>query len=131
MSIYGVYCWVFAKDNENKALQVRYMSTSLWLKIIAVAALIFGIMLFVLWKVPDSPLPVMESLITALSIVATWLVAQKIVECWYIWFLADSLSVGVYVYQKLFPTAILFLCYSTLAIVGLIEWRKSVKQQIQ
>ena len=129
MSLYGIYCWKFAKNKEDKALDFHYISILMWVKILAVSAVIFGVMLFVLWEMPDSPFPVMESLIAALSIVATWMVAQKIIECWYIWIFVDILSVVMYSYQELYPTAILFFCYTVLSVVGLMEWRKKLLEK--
>jgi nicotinamide mononucleotide transporter len=126
MSIYGIYCWMFAKNKDNQAIDFHYISTGTWLKISAVALLIFGVMLFILWRIPDSPVPIAESLVAALSVIGTWMVARKIVECWYIWIFVNFFSIGLYVYQHLYPTAILFAAYGVLSIVGLIEWRKSV-----
>jgi nicotinamide mononucleotide transporter len=82
----------------------------------------------VLLQFDRAQVPVPDALIAILSIIATWMVAKKMVECWYVWIFVNLFATGLYTHQKLYPTAVLFLVYSMLSFVGLIEWRKSVKQ---
>jgi nicotinamide mononucleotide transporter len=66
----------------------------------------------------------MDSLTTALSITATWMLAKKIIEHWLIWIFVDLLSAGLYIYKELWPTVILFLIYTFMALIGYLEWKK-------
>jgi nicotinamide mononucleotide transporter len=68
----------------------------------------------------------MDSLTTALSITATWMLAKKYIEHWLIWIFVDLFSAGLYVYKELWPTVILFLVYTVMAVVGYIEWKKDL-----
>jgi len=129
MSIYGLYCWKFSSKagNENQGFNRIYMKTTFLL--ILVFLLLFLSILIILSRFTDSQVPASDTLIAILSIVATWMTAKKIVECWYIWIFANIFATGLYIHQKLYPTAILFTFYSILSFVGLIEWRKTIKQQ--
>jgi nicotinamide mononucleotide transporter len=69
----------------------------------------------------------MDSLTTALSIVATWMLAKKYIEHWLIWIFVDLVSSGLYIYKELWPTVILFIIYTLLAYRGYIEWGKDIK----
>ena len=71
----------------------------------------------------------MDSLTTALSIVATWMLARKYLEHWLIWIFVDSFSSGLYIYKNLWPTVILFLVYTIMAALGYLEWNKDLKKQ--
>jgi nicotinamide mononucleotide transporter len=68
----------------------------------------------------------MDSLTTALSITATWMLAKKYIEHWLIWIFVDIFSAGLYVYKGLWPTVILFIVYTVMAVIGYLEWKKDL-----
>ncbi|MDR0427893.1 MAG: nicotinamide riboside transporter PnuC [Dysgonamonadaceae bacterium] len=127
MSVYGLYCWKFAKTNESgKENDFHFISPGLVIRLSIAALFIFGFIYFILIKFPESEVLVPDALVATLSIIATWMTAKKIVECWYLWIFVNFFAIGLYAYQELYPTAILYIFYGTLSIVGLINWRKSV-----
>ncbi len=71
----------------------------------------------------------MDSLTTALSITATWMLAKKYIEHWLIWIFVDLLSAGLYIYKNLWPTVILFGIYTAMAVFGYLNWKKDIHQQ--
>jgi nicotinamide mononucleotide transporter len=68
----------------------------------------------------------MDSLTTALSIVATWMLARKYIEHWLIWVFVDLFSSGLYVYKNLWATVVLFVIYTGMAVVGYYQWKKDL-----
>jgi nicotinamide mononucleotide transporter len=80
-----------------------------------------------LWlDIPASTIIYWDAFTTAASIVATWMLARKILEQWLVWILVDAISMILYIYKGLFLTAGLFLVYSLLAILGYFEWKKAM-----
>lgn len=132
ISIYGWYYWLKGgkKDNQGEKVPVTKMPQKLFLKSILVTAIIYAILLFVLIHFTDSTVPIMDSLTTALSITATWMLAKKYIEHWLIWIFVDIISAGLYVYKGLWPTVILFIVYTIMAVLGYIEWKKTLKKPI-
>jgi nicotinamide mononucleotide transporter len=128
MCFYGLYCWKFATEVQGKNKSFHHIPVKTLYILLLIFIVLFVSLLFVLNLFPDSQVPVPDALIAILSIIATWMVAKKIVECWYIWIFVNSFATGLYIYQKLYPTAVLFIFYSILSFVGLMEWRKSVKK---
>ena len=59
--------------------------------------------------------------------VATWMLTQKLIEQWLFWIVIDLLSASVMIYKELYPSAILFLVYTLLAVKGYIAWKKDMK----
>jgi nicotinamide mononucleotide transporter len=57
------------------------------------------------------------------SVLATWMVARKVLENWLYWVLFDLAAAALYFTQGFHATAILFVIYVALAIRGFIEWR--------
>jgi nicotinamide mononucleotide transporter len=69
-------------------------------------------------------LPYVDALIAWGSVLATWMVARKLIENWWYWIVLDLAAVVLFARQGLFVTALLFLVYTVLAFRGLLQWRK-------
>jgi len=75
-------------------------------------------------------LPYWDASLTGLSIWGTWLAANKKIENWYVWILADMIYVGMYIQKGLYGTSLLYLLFVALAFQGLISWRKKREQNL-
>lgn len=64
------------------------------------------------------------------SIIATWMVARKILQTWLYWLLIDSVLVYVYLSQELWLTAGLFVIYLVLAMVAYFQWQRSMQHNL-
>jgi len=132
ISIYGWYFWLKGekKAARNSEQQVPVTRIKKWVlvKSAIVTLLIFLFLIFILKRFTDSTVPVMDSLTTALSITATWMLAKKYIEHWLIWIFVDFFSAGLYVYKNLWPTVVLFIVYAIMAIVGYLEWKKDLNK---
>lgn len=133
VSVYGWYYWVRGGQQKSggppEKLPVRRTSRTGWIWILLATAMIYGLLLFVLLRFTDSTVPFMDAFTTALSITATWMLAKKYIEHWLIWIVTDLVSVGLYMYKGLWPTVILFVVYTVLAVSGYIEWKKDLAQK--
>lgn len=128
ISIYGWYFWLKGKHpDDKKQVEVRKTSLRLWSKLLLVSVTTYFVILFVLLRFTDSTVPYLDSMTTAFSIVATWMLAKKYIEHWLIWIFVDLFSAGLYVYKNLWPTVILFVVYTVMAVVGFVEWKKDLK----
>jgi nicotinamide mononucleotide transporter len=128
ISIYGWWCWHHG-SSTGATLQVSRTSYSTWLILLLASVLLFLLIAYVLVRYTDSPVPYWDALTTALSIVATWMLAQKKIEHWLLWVLADSVSIGLFIFKELYPTTLLFFVYTFLAIYGYFEWKKDLNQK--
>lgn len=130
ISIYGWYYWLKGGDKKGEEdLPVRKITRDVLIKSTLATVLIYAFILFILIRFTDSTVPFMDSFTTALSIIATWMLAKKYIEHWYIWIIVDTVSAGLYVYKNLYPTVILFLVYTVMAIIGYFEWKKDYDKQ--
>jgi nicotinamide mononucleotide transporter len=128
ISFYGWYFWLKGKNTGNKSvLPVRQVNKKLWVKIGVISIVIYAVILFILIRFSDSDVPLLDSLTTSFSIVATWMLAKKYIENWIIWIFVDIVSTGLYIYKSLWPTVILFLVYTIMAFFGYFEWKKDIK----
>jgi len=130
ISLYGWYYWLKGGKTVTKAgkKQVAVTKTPriiLFYSLLVTIA-IYGVLLYILLHFTDSTVPYMDSLTTALSITATWMLAKKYIEHWLIWIFVDIFSAGLYVYKELWPTVILFIVYTVMAVLGYREWKKDL-----
>jgi nicotinamide mononucleotide transporter len=130
ISIYGWYYWLRGGKHDSAGSQnqvpVKKITGNILLKSVIATILIFLAILFVLLNFTSSTVPYMDSLTTAFSITATWMLAKKYIEHWLVWIFVDLVSAGLYAYKELWPTVILFLVYTIMAIIGYIEWQKNL-----
>jgi nicotinamide mononucleotide transporter len=119
---------VLTDNPEPKNLPV----TRINLKTAIILSLLFSILFYIMWfilsRLTDSPVPVWDSFITSLSIIATWMLARKIFEHWYLWILVNTVSAILFFSRSLYPTVILYIIYCAMSFAGLIEWKKSLKK---
>ncbi|MBN1131493.1 MAG: nicotinamide mononucleotide transporter [Bacteroidales bacterium] len=126
--VISIYGWVVWKKGRERApgrkMPIRRLSPKLMILLTAITAVLFLLIGYILDNYTDSPIPYWDALTTAGSITATWMLARKILEHWIVWIAVDALSVALYIYRGLYPTVVLFLIYTAMAIVGFIEWKK-------
>ena len=133
ISFYGWYYWLFRGNKKGKnSLQVSSASLKSAWKLALSTFIIYWMLVIALkyippWlNIPASTLIYWDAFTTAASIVATWMLARKILEQWLIWILVDAVSMILYIYKGLYLTAGLFLVYSLLAVLGYFEWKKAM-----
>ncbi len=132
VSIYGWYFWVAGRnqqDSDNKkTVPVSSLNKKQFFTAIGFSALFFIIILIILKYFTDSDVPYGDAFTTALSFVATWLLARKILENWLFWIVVNIASSGLYIYKELYATAILFIVLSILAVLGYVKWKKTMER---
>jgi len=129
ISFYGWYHWTFGKrDAPGGKLPVTFVSRKLAILLLTASIVFFIIISGILIRYTDSDLPYWDAFTTALSFVATWMLAKKIIENWLVWIVVDAVSVGIYIYKGLYPTVILFIVLTILAVVGYMAWKRDVKR---
>lgn len=127
ISIYGWYEWLNGnKSDQSKTLKVSRLTLKLGIVLAFVSILIFLLIWYILKYYTDSPVPRADALATSLSIIATWMLARKILEHWLVWIFVDAFSIGLFWYKDLLPTVFLFVVYTVMAVVGYVEWKKEL-----
>lgn len=130
ISIYGLILWKrrmgeTVKSTSDKDIQY----TNLSLQLVMILLIIFVVLYFglahLLQNLTDSPVPYGDALTTSLGIIATWMLAKRIIQHWIVWVFVNAFAVYLYIYRGLHPTAFLYVCYGVLAIVGYFNWKKN------
>jgi len=133
LGIYGWWLWARARRStadsySGPSLAVTRTSRAAWLWLIPATAFAALALRFFLAHFTDSTVPAWDGLTTALSLAATYGQAKKYLECWWIWILADLLYIPLYIYKDLRLTAVLYLVFLILCIVGLRNWTRTLRE---
>lgn len=121
LGLWGWWNWVRGRD-PGADLLVRRTTRQEWAWIAVLGAL--GTALLVLWltRFTPSTVPLADATTTALSLLATYGQARKLLESWWLWIAADLIYVPLYLSKGLTLTAILYAGFLVLCVVGLRRW---------
>ena len=125
LSAYGWFQWVHGGANRT-ALPVSHV-TPRAAATLAVLAVTFAVALgFFLSRTTDASLPWLDSSLTAASLAAQWMLTRKLLENWLVWIVADAVYVGMFLHKDLHLTAVLYAIFLALAVMGWLQWRRSL-----
>ncbi|NBC83213.1 MAG: nicotinamide riboside transporter PnuC [Bacteroidetes bacterium] len=129
VSIYGFINWKFIGNDDSKILAIKKLDKNGYLLSISITLLLFICIGYMLDNFTDSDIPYLDAFTTAASVVATWMLARKIIDHWLFWIVIDATSLGIYIYKELYATVVLFIIYTIMAIAGYMSWKKKKLQQ--
>ncbi|MDR0538504.1 MAG: nicotinamide riboside transporter PnuC [Tannerellaceae bacterium] len=148
--IYGIWRWKYRKGAaQETGIVYRRLTLKLGLMLVAAICVLSVTVYFALMYLGegmDSPAEVgasgltpeqsavvfwkraMDAFTMSASVVATLILAYKIIEHWLFWIFSDAVLVGLCVLTGLYPSTVLYSCYIALAVVGYRSWRKNGRQ---
>jgi nicotinamide mononucleotide transporter len=118
--------WRWTRAVREAEGPVRHLSPRATAVSLLFVLLLVGALLPVLSWARGS-VPVFDSLITALSVVAQVLLNKRRVESWYFWIAVDIVSVPVYAFKGLYLIALLYALFLGLACRGAWRWRAEAR----
>ena len=124
IGLYGLYQWRFKADKKD-ALKITTWSVKNHLIVIGALVFLTSLSGYILMIYTAAASPFIDAFTTWGAIAASYLVAKKILENWFYWFVIDFVSVFLFISRELYPTALLFIVYLVLVVIGYSAWRKS------
>ena len=125
LAVWGWYSWVHGGPRRT-SLPVTRSSRTEWVWLVVAMLAATAVLTWVLstWSTSTVPLP--DAATTALSLGATYGQIRKRVGSWVLWIVADLVYVPLYAYKGLELTAVLYLGFLALCLVGLRDWRRDL-----
>jgi nicotinamide mononucleotide transporter len=122
----SIYGWIYWNRNKSdrEETKIRHTPRRFIVPLMVVGIVFFALIAFILIRFTDSPVPYGDSFTTALSIITMWMLAHKFLEQWWLWIAVNIASCALFVWQELYPTAVLFAVYSVISVFGYYKWKR-------
>jgi nicotinamide mononucleotide transporter len=131
--VISVYGWIYWKTKKQEASGQHIKFTTLTIKnwiITVISIALIGICLYYpMAKYTKATNPLFDGLITSASIVATWMLARKIIDQWLIWIVANGASIILFAIKHLYLFSFLSMVYTIMSVIGYIKWKKDWANQ--
>jgi len=123
MGVYGWRAWHGAIGAPGAALPVSRWSAPQHVLGIGVALVVSVVNGWIVARAQGGLVPYVDAFVAWASVLATWMVARKVLENWLYWIVVDSVAAAFYWSQGFHATAGLYVLYVVIAVRGYIAWR--------
>ena len=143
MSIYGWFLWAkHAEDNIHVSVSRTTRKEWIVCIVLFVVSLLLVTAVYYYKPLLDTQLSAekvilgldhldwanwLDVLTTAIFLVGMWLMAKRRVENWIFWIVGDLICIPMMLYKGLGITSVQYLVFTGMAILGYIDWKKSLK----
>ncbi|MDQ3100053.1 MAG: nicotinamide riboside transporter PnuC [Bacteroidota bacterium] len=121
-AIMGIYGWLSWKRSEGKELPITHRTLLFHLAMIGVGVILAVVIAFVLDQLPEAQYIEIDGFVTGFSLLATWMLARRILENWAYWIGADAVAIWLYWQIDLHWYAGLYAIYVIISIIALVRW---------
>ena len=128
LGLYGWWAWLYGGARRTH-LVVRTTTGAEWLWLAVAGVVLTGGLWLFLDRLTGSTVPLADAVTTALSLLATYGQTRKLVENWWLWIAADLIYIPLYGYKDLWLTAILYVAFMLLCVLGLRAWYLALREQ--
>ena len=126
MAVYGWYQWQFGNNKHER--NITSWSGKKHLSLIIPTAMAVPVLGYVTSQYGAS-LPYLDAFTTCFAVLATVMVAHKVLENWHYWLVINITSVYIFASKGLYLTAAMFGLYVILTIIGYINWKRHYASQ--
>ncbi len=130
VSIYGWWAWLRGGERHTHLKVSRTSAAQASLLTLLTIAATVGIW-WLLRTYTPSTVPWWDSIVTSLSIIATYMLGRKMLENWVIWNIANVISMALYIYKHLYLTTVLYAVFFGMCTAGFIRWRSELRSGAQ
>ncbi|MGR8011385.1 nicotinamide riboside transporter PnuC [Streptomyces hypolithicus] len=124
LAAFGWWTWTHGGGPGSSFLPVRRTSRTEWTWLLAAGVVGALALTLLLDRATDSTVPFWDATTTALSLMATYGQCRKRLESWWLWIAADVVYIPLYAYKELYLTALLYIGFLALCVLGLRNWRR-------
>jgi nicotinamide mononucleotide transporter len=126
INAYGWYQWLYG-GAQHSTLRVSRVPGRLAVRLAILAATSAATLGWAMASFTDASLPYLDAALSTTSLAAQWMLARKYLENWMVWIVLDLVYIPMFIYKGLTLTAGLYFVFLVLSIMGLVEWRRSLK----
>jgi len=145
MSIYGWVLW--ARNAQDNIITISRTTPTDWKTATLLGAFSFLFVIGVYYLKPFIkndfslqgvtlgfhnflPTEYVDVFTTAIFLVGMWLMAKRKIENWLFWIVGDLISIPLYYIKGMVFTSFQYLLFTIIAIMGYLEWRRKLQQEL-
>jgi nicotinamide mononucleotide transporter len=124
MAVYGFILW-HSGGEEGESLTISQWSVKKNF-IVVISGIILAIALGYLSDTyTEARFAYLDTFVMVFSVIATWMLAKKILETWIYWIVIDTTAIVLYWKSGYLATIVLFVLYVILAFYAYYSWWKT------
>ncbi len=127
MAVYGFVLWRGGKSSSGN-LVITSWSFSRNMTVIVLGIVVSLVVGYLSNTYTSAKLAHLDAFVMIFSVIATWMLANKILENWIFWIVIDVAAVVLYWKSGFHATIVLFMFYVVLALYGHFSWRKAFSE---
>ena len=127
MAVYGFSLWRSGGE-KGEELEITQWSLKKNVTIIVSGIIIAVILGYLSDTYTEAKFAYLDTFVMIFSVIATWMLANKILETWLYWMVIDSAAIVLYWKSGYLATIILFVLYILLAFYAYFTWRKAFNE---
>jgi nicotinamide mononucleotide transporter len=126
VAFWGWFQWLRGRREDGTSLTVTRLTRHATVMTIAACALLWPATGLFLKTYTDTDVPWWDAFPTSASVVGQFLLGRKYIENWIVWIVVNVVSVSLFAYKSLWLTALLYLIFIALSVIGWREWRRKL-----
>jgi nicotinamide mononucleotide transporter len=127
LAIWGWSIWLRGVDGVYLPIS-RMTARQRW-QMLILAGVLWLFTGVTLLRFTDTDVPWWDAFPTAVSLIGQYLLARKYLENWAVWIIVNSVALGLFAWKALWLTALLYLLFILLSVIGWRRWSSSMKAQ--
>jgi nicotinamide mononucleotide transporter len=127
ISCYGLFLWrksLSGNERTTECIEYCNVTRRQMLQLASATLVLLVVISAMLRHFTDSPVPYLDALTTALSIIASWMTAHRLLQHWIVWAAVNTISIPLYVMREISLTALLFAVYAVASLLGYLWWKR-------
>lgn len=125
VSLYGAVAWLRHKDGAGaEETNLCSLPRKWWLPVVAATLVLFVVLTWLLQALGESHVAWLDGATSALGVVAMLLMAQRYYQQWLCWIVVNPMLIVMYAVGGNYPSAVLYVVYSVVSVMGFLRWKK-------
>ncbi|QDH15236.1 nicotinamide riboside transporter PnuC [Oecophyllibacter saccharovorans] len=122
--LHGWHSWARERKQASDRIPSLAIRSLTWPKVLsALGVTLAGAWLWALiLRHTDDPLPFLDALLSSASLLGQFWMACRYRASWLLWIVVDSVYVGLFASRHLDLTALLYACFTLMAVYGWRQW---------
>jgi len=127
MAVYGFMLWRSGGE-QGEELEISQWSLQKNIYVILSGLAIAAVLGYLSNTYTEARFAYLDTFVMVFSVIATWMLAKKVLENWLYWMVVDSTAIVLYWKSGYLATIILFMLYVILAVYAYVTWRKAYSE---